>query len=167
MLQHGLQVKHARLDQHHKNMAFTLPRIQNGKILLRDGKVIDCCCDEQPQESGFIMYCNLPYPCHQEVSWFTINDGNIQVYNDCAFAGNFVPVTPKAGMIVFVKYDRSLGPCLDYHQCDAAVFKLYIKDANSEVFIGDVNLNNASDGGVRIQGPYLVTQAHINALALP
>ena len=144
----------------------------DGKVLLKDGKVSCQCCDV-----GFILVCDptaagyVPWAgegtCHTSPSWCIVTDRNgVELYNGCPEL-NFVQSSISAGTSIRVRYSTTEGPCAGGHSCNSATFKLYIKDSDSQVFLGNVNLNNGSGGGSVDGGTFTVTQEHLNALNLP
>ena len=54
------------------------------------------------------------------------------------------------GLKITARYSNSEGPCPGGHQCDVAAWNLYL----GKIFIGEINLNNAYDGGDRVSELY-------------
>ena len=147
----------------------------SGKVILKDGKVSCGCC--KPSEIGFILVCDptapgyVPYgapgTCHTSPSWCVVKDKNgVEIYSGCP-AENFVMCPIATGTSINVKYDAESGPCYGIHQCNSATFKLYAKDEDAQVFLGNVNLNNLSTGDSVDGGTFTLTAADMAALELP
>jgi hypothetical protein len=147
----------------------------SGKVILKDGKVSCGCCG--PSEIGFILVCDPTAPgyeeysgpgtCHTSPSWCVVTDKNgVEIYNNCPDV-NFVICPIATGTSINVKYDAESGPCAGGHQCNSATFKLYAKDKDAQVFLGNVNLNNIYTGNSVDGGTFTLTDANMAALELP
>ena len=148
-------------------------KTKKGVVITRGGKVSCECCDV-----GFILVCDptaeghVTWPggseCHTSPSWCVVtNNSGDEIYNGCP-ALNFVKSSISVGTSIRVRYsaEGGEGPCPGGHNCNSATFKLYIKDSDAQVFLGNVNLNNGGSGASVDGGTFIVTAEHINALNL-